>query len=196
MLVVLGETLDVPVSKDEARGDGALPRTTRRETLRVASDDQQLGAGQDVSGRPESAHAEHPIRHLHRHAREGRRDRYGRGSRKRSQAHGNADAMAGRADARVAGGGVRADTVAGVQLDGGHLGRRRRRGCGVPAGDSGACCRDRPRAHQARERPGDIPRDPRCPQCRQVLYSHKRDSFNNKMQCPRAPSSRRWSCRS
>ena len=114
MLVVLGETLDVPVSKDEARGDGALPRTTRRETLRVASDDQQLGAGQDVSGRPESAHAEHPIRHLHRHAREGRRDRYGRGSRKRSQAHGNADAMAGRADARVAGGGVRTDTVAGV----------------------------------------------------------------------------------
>ena len=79
---------------------------------------------------------------------------------------------------------------------GGHLGRRRRRGCGVPAGDSGACCRDRPRAHQARERPGDIPRDPRCPQCRQVLYGHKRDSFNNKMQCPRAPSSRRWSCRS
>ena len=46
------------------------------------------------------------------------------------------------------------------------------------------------------KRPGDIPRDPRCPQCRQVLYSHKRDSFNNKMQCPRAPSSRRWSCRS
>ena len=78
----------------------------------------------------------------------------------------------------------------------GTLGRRRRRGCGVPAGDSGACCRNRPRAHQARERPGDIPRDPRCPQCRQVLYSHKRDSFNNKMQCPRAPSSRRWSCRS
>ena len=75
-------------------------------------------------------------------------------------------------------------------------GARRRRGCGVPAGDSGACCRNRPRAHQARERPGDIPRDPRCPQCRQVLYSHKRDSFNNKMQCPRAPSSRRWSCRS
>ena len=30
------------------------------------------------------------------------------------QAHGNADAMAGRADARVAGGGVRTDTVAGV----------------------------------------------------------------------------------
>ena len=114
ILVALGETLDVPVSKDEARGDGALPRTARRETLRVASDDLELGAGQDVSGRPESAHAEHPIRHLHRHAREGRRDRYGRGSRKRSQAHGNADAMAGRADARVAGGGVRTDTVAGV----------------------------------------------------------------------------------
>lgn len=114
MLVALGETLDVPVSKDEARGDGALPRTARRETLRVASDDLELGAGQDVSGRPEPAHAEHPIRHLHRHAREGRRDRYGRGSRKRSQAHGNADAMAGRADARAAGGGVRTDTVAGV----------------------------------------------------------------------------------
>ena len=31
-------------------------------------------------------------------------------------------------------------------------GARRRRGCGVPAGDSGACCRNRPRAHQARER--------------------------------------------
>ena len=78
--------------------------------------------------------AEYPVRHLHRHAREGRRDRYGRGCREGPQARGKAHGTARPAHGRTTCLGICPAAVARLYLAGKGLGHG-------PCSGDGVCSR-------------------------------------------------------